>query len=149
MKKAFTLIELLIVVAIIGIMAAIVMPLMGSSVQHAKESAAKDNLRILRQTIARYAAKNNDVPPGFYLNDLSKLPTNDTVYVQLVLVEKYLKEIPENPFNNLNTMKVLDDTPLTSDQVTGAYGWVYRPIEKNIKLDMTGIDSESKSYFDY
>ena len=64
MKKAFTLVEILIVTAILGIMAAIVMPLFAGHVQLAKEAAAKDNLRILRGAIERYAAEHNDIPPG-------------------------------------------------------------------------------------
>lgn len=49
MNKGFSLVELLIVVAILGILAAIVMPEYQSHSQDAKEVAAKDNLRILRQ----------------------------------------------------------------------------------------------------
>ncbi|RKY11715.1 MAG: hypothetical protein DRP65_03460, partial [Planctomycetota bacterium] len=48
MKKAFSLVELLIVVAILGILAAIVVPEFQTYTQQAKEAAAKDNLRILR-----------------------------------------------------------------------------------------------------
>jgi len=72
MKKAFTLVEILIVTAILGIMAAIVMPIFGEQVQLAKEAAAKDNLRVLRNVIERYAAEHNDVPPGYSDNDPSK-----------------------------------------------------------------------------
>ena len=72
MKKAFTLVELLIVVAILGIMAAVVMPLISDHVQKAKESAAKDSLRAMRGAIGAYAAKNNDVPPGYAQNDVNE-----------------------------------------------------------------------------
>ena len=65
MKKAFTLVEILIVVAILGILATIALPTFQSHPQEAKESAAKDNLRILRNAIELFTAQHNDVPPGY------------------------------------------------------------------------------------
>ena len=47
MKKAFTLVETLIVVAILGILTAIALPTFRGHIAEAKESAAKDILRIL------------------------------------------------------------------------------------------------------
>ncbi len=70
-KYAFTLVEILIVVAILGILAAIVLPTFQDHVQQARESAAKDNLRILRNAIEVYAAQHNDVPPGYPNDDQS------------------------------------------------------------------------------
>ncbi|GAH74356.1 unnamed protein product, partial [marine sediment metagenome] len=65
MKKAFTLVEILIVVAILGILAAIVIPQFQAHSQEAKEAAAKDNLRILRNAIELYAVQHGGVPPGY------------------------------------------------------------------------------------
>jgi general secretion pathway protein G len=65
-KKAFSLIELMIVVSILGIMAAIVAPLFRDNIQKTKEAAAKDSLRILRTAIEAYAAKNNGISPGYW-----------------------------------------------------------------------------------
>ena len=64
-NDGFTLVELMIVVAILGVLAAIVLPEFAGHIQQAKESAAKDNLRILREAIERYAADHNGVPPGY------------------------------------------------------------------------------------
>ncbi|MHC4236894.1 MAG: type IV pilin protein, partial [Planctomycetota bacterium] len=49
----------MIVVTILGSLAAIVIPEFSGHIQKAKESAAKDNLRILRQAIERYAQDHN------------------------------------------------------------------------------------------
>ena len=96
----------MIVVAILGILAAIVLPELQGHTQLAKESAAKDNLRILRETVGRYTAQNNDVAPGYIT------PTHDPVAftVTLQLLDGYISEIPENPFNGLNTFGIILDS---------------------------------------
>ncbi|MBN2180906.1 MAG: prepilin-type N-terminal cleavage/methylation domain-containing protein, partial [Sedimentisphaerales bacterium] len=48
MKKGFSVAELIIVVAILGIMAAVVVPQFQSQSTRAKNAVAKDNLRLLR-----------------------------------------------------------------------------------------------------
>src|SRR4030042_966448 len=68
MKKSFTLVEILIVVTILGILAAVIMPSVKDYVQQAKESAAKDNLRILRNAIGLYAARNKRSSAGLARN---------------------------------------------------------------------------------
>jgi len=122
-STAFTLVELMIVVAILGILAAIVIPEFQGHIQQAKEAAAKDNLRILRQAIERYEAQFG-IPPGYYDNDPTQPLMSVNVYRQLVLNEKYLQAIPKNPFNGYNGMKVyveLQEIPLEAD---GTSGWM-------------------------
>ncbi|GAH57778.1 unnamed protein product, partial [marine sediment metagenome] len=84
MKRAFTLVEVLIVVAILGILAAIVVPQFRSHSQEANEAAAKDNLRILRQQIGLYAAQHSDVPPGYPDGDSSANPTSPIFFSQML-----------------------------------------------------------------
>jgi prepilin-type N-terminal cleavage/methylation domain-containing protein len=62
MKKAFTLIELLIVVAIIAILAAIAVPNFLEAQVRAKVSRAKSDLRTLTTSIEAYAVDNNKYP---------------------------------------------------------------------------------------
>jgi general secretion pathway protein G len=151
MKKAFTLVEILIVVSILGILAAIVAPQFRSHAQAARESAAKDNLRVLRTTIERYAATHNGIPPGYQNNDTSNNPTALSFGRHLTFFEHYLLSIPENPFNGKASTRVIIDTedfpstPISTNQ----YGWIYKPATKTIKLNWPGVDSEGISYFDY
>ena len=61
-EKGFTLIELLIVVAIIGILAAIAIPQFASYRQKAYNSAAMSDLKNLKTGMEAYNADNQEYP---------------------------------------------------------------------------------------
>ena len=151
MKRGFSLVEMLIVVAILGILAAIVLPQFQSHSQEAREVAAKDNLRILRQQIELYAAQHDGVPPGYPNDDLSATPSYMAFGRQMTELEHRLSQMPENPFNNLALINVLGDNedfpPAPVD--TDLYGWIYKPATKTIKLNWLGTDSAGVAYFEY
>ena len=148
-RKAFTLVELLIVISILGIMAAIVLPSFQSHTQKTKEAAAKDSLRILRTTIEAYAARNNGIPPGYPGNDPTATPTIAAFAVQLFGAPKYLPDMPDNPFNDDFSVTIIDNASNFPAAPTGASGWIYKPATKNIRLDYAGADTEGVDYFDY
>ena len=65
-RRAFTLIELLTVIAIIGILAAILIPIVGSVRHAAKEMHSLSNLRQIGLALNLYADEHNDFfPPGY------------------------------------------------------------------------------------
>ena len=79
MKKAFTLVELMIVVAILGILAAIVIPEFQSHSEQASESAAKETLRTIRQQIE-------------YFQNLifqRQIRDIDKIYTRMILIGTY------------------------------------------------------------
>lgn len=61
-KKGFTLVEILIVVVILGILAAIVIPQFSDASTEAKESAAKSDLSALRSQLELYKIRTG---PGY------------------------------------------------------------------------------------
>lgn len=120
---------------------------MPEHVQQAKESTAKDNLRVLRGVIEAYAAQHNDIPPGH----VGKDPDSAVVFAAFadqIISGNYLKEIPENPFNNKKTILMIANNG-TIPAASGDYGWVYKAQTKTTKLDFPGTDSENVPYYDY
>lgn len=151
MRKAFSLVELVIVAAILGIIAAIALPTFQSRALQTKESAAKDSLRILRSAIEVYAAQHNDVAPGYPDNDPSRGPTGPAFFVQMVRDGHYLSKRAENPFNGKPIIKMVnngEDFP-AGPVDTDTYGWVYKPATKEIRLNWPGADLSGVAYFDY
>ena len=62
-ESGFTLIELLIVIAIIGILAAIAIPNLLNAVQRGKQKRSMSDMRALATAIEAYAVDNNQYPP--------------------------------------------------------------------------------------
>ena len=69
--RAFSLLEVVIVVAIVAMLAAIAIPRFGAGTRHAEESALKKDLDILRTAIEHYAAEH-----------LGAYPTNEAQLLQ-------------------------------------------------------------------
>ena len=79
--RGFTLVELLVVFAIIAVLLAIAVPRYFSSETRAKETVLKENLYVMREAIQQYYADK-----GRYPETLEALAT-----------EKYLRQIPLDP----------------------------------------------------
>ena len=65
MKKRFTLIEVLIVVAIIGILASLLLPALGKARQSARKALCINNLKQNGALIYMYTDDNNQYLPGY------------------------------------------------------------------------------------
>ncbi len=98
----FTLIELLIVVAIIGILAAIAVPNFLNAQVRAKVSHAVSDMRTISIAIAAYRLDHNFVPP--WRNNLGFPEGVDTPnqirYYRLTSPTSYLSSVPDDPFTS-------------------------------------------------
>jgi general secretion pathway protein G len=114
-KSGFTLVEILIVVVILGILAAIVIPQFTNASTEAKESALVTDLQTMRSQIELYKIQHNDAIPA--------PETGGATWPQMTTYTKidgtanaskttefcfgpYLQKLPTNQFNNLSTVDV-------------------------------------------
>ena len=118
-KSGFTLVEILVVVVILGILAAIVIPQFTEASTEAKFSSLRTDLNTLRSQIELYKSQHNNTPPSF-ANFMAQM-TGLTDITGAVGTDygPYMKKIVTNQFNNLNT---LDNTGTIGDNVGG---WEY------------------------
>jgi len=149
MRKAFSLVELMIVAAIIGILAALAVPRLQNHAIQARESAARDNLRVFREAIRFYAVHHTDTAPGYPGNDRNAAPTEDSLRLQLIIQENYLRQIPVNPFNGLNTIHFIGNAEALPAAGTGDHGWIYQPATCTIRLDWAGTDTTGVAFSKY
>jgi len=115
-KKGFTLVEILIVVVILGILAAIVIPQFTDASTQAKTSSLCSNLQSIRSQIELYKIQHNDDPPD--LADFEAQMTGTTDIDGLTSGSDYgpyLQEIPVEPFTNSNEIGGAGATE----------GWIY------------------------
>jgi general secretion pathway protein G len=80
-QKGFTLIELLIVVAIIGIIAAIAIPNLLNAIDRGKQKRSMADIRSIGTAVESYAVDNN-----FYPKNQSSVPTTliSPIYIRTV-----------------------------------------------------------------
>ena len=106
-KRAFTLIEFLVVVAAIGILAALSVPALTSALERAKATKDMSNLRQIGAATQMYMNDNNGVFPG---------SATLTWMSQLELNQKYLStwRILESPFDKRTTSELGDATTRVS-----------------------------------
>ena len=107
-NSGFTLVEILIVVVILGILAAIVIPQFSQASSEARESSLKSNLQAVRSHIELYRIQHNDILPADAAALESALTTRTDIdgvlWVDGVGYGRYMKAIPINPFTQENVV---------------------------------------------
>ncbi len=63
--RAFTLVELLVVIVIIGLLLAVLLPALSRSMQSSRAASCKGNMRQLGQGFGMYLADHNDLLPAW------------------------------------------------------------------------------------
>jgi len=138
-KKGFTLIEILIVITILGILAAAIIPNFIGFDKEARVAATKSNLDTLRGRITLFRAKE-----GKYPEALEELLT--TNYSDMGVQKSYLDKMPNEMISSSsgsNDLIVLKST----DPLTGKGGWAYLKDRAEVVVNITTeLDSAWKDY---
>jgi general secretion pathway protein G len=103
-SKGFTLVELMVVMAIISVLLAIAIPIYQKSIIRAKESVLRNNLFTLRTMIDEYTVDKQQAPQS--LQDL--------------VSEGYLRQVPQDPMTGSNDSWriTMEDTPVGGSNAT-------------------------------
>jgi general secretion pathway protein G len=80
-ERGFTLMELLVVLALVAVLAGLVTPIVSSSIQRAKEATLKENLFVLRKAIDDYYADTGAYPPN----------------LDALVEKRYIRKVPADP----------------------------------------------------
>lgn len=153
---AFTLVEILIVVVVLGILATLVIPQLTNASHQARENTLKDDLRYLRTQIGVYKAQHRDAAPGAGGGNFIEQMTRYTDEAGNTAAAKnatfkygpYLSRIPANPLNGLDTIKISAAADLTTE-VDDTTGWIYNPTTVRIIANKSGADSNGIPYAEY
>ncbi len=129
-NKGFTLIEVMIAVAIIAILTTVVTPQFSGLIKKSKETKLKENLNILRNAIDVSFTKNN----GRYPEEITINMFKE-------------KRIPEDVVNDINQIYYNYDKEIIVNSDEG--GWVYNPILGEIRVNSNEKDLNGIPYSSY
>lgn len=165
LPHAFTLMEIIIVVVVVGLLATVVIPQFSSDKKQARQIILKDDLQYLRTQITVFRAQHQNVSPG-YPNGYSMLPPNVRCFVDQMtehsdincnLSQKdstsypygpYLKQLPVNPINNSSDV-ILVPNNRAMPAPGGSAGWIYKAETQEIIANLTGNDDTGTPYSTY
>jgi general secretion pathway protein G len=159
-RKAFTLVEILIVVIILGILAAIVIPQFTEASAEARVSNLMTNLQTIRSQLLLYKTQHLESYPAAgdgedgddFANQMTQYTdvdgavsaTPDTDYPY----GPYLQSVPVNPVSGDNTVTVVQDGSTTFSAPDADAGWWFNAVTGEFRANITDArttaDGETK-----
>lgn len=112
-QRAFTLVEILIVVVILGILSAVIVPLYANATQDSWEGSLQANLTSLQNQIELYHSRTNTYP------DFENRTWEE------LLAGQYIKAAPVNPAFNGGTGLTTIAVVTGSNYGSASHAWVW------------------------
>ena len=143
--RGFTLIEILIVVIILGILAAIVIPQFTNASQDARESALLSQLQTLRSQIEIYKLQHMDKLPDIVTNwnPMTTKTDIDGGVAGALDYGPYMQSAPTNPVNTLSNV-TNGDSALAAAAADCGFIYDYNAGNGTGRIWGTGTDKRTK-----
>jgi general secretion pathway protein G len=144
-KKGFTLVEILIVVIILGILAAIVIPQFTEASAEARISNVMTNLQTIRSQLLLYKTQHQEVYPGS-TTDATIFGSQMTTYTNvtggtsatpttLFPYGPYLQTVPANPVSGIATVTVVSQAAGFAAPAADG-GWWFNMMTGEFRADL-------------
>ena len=137
-RKGFTLVEILIVVIILGILAAIVIPQFTNASEDARKSNMRSQLQTLRSQVELFKLQHRDAAPQLITTGWTVFTskTDDTGAINAAgLYGPYMQDAPTNP---------LTDSSSVAAAAAPGVGWVYTELTGELHgVNKAGVLSDS------
>ena len=127
-KNGFTFVEILIVVVLLGILAAIAIPHFTNATTEARTSVLTTDLRKIRLQIKMYKLHHENNPPSLLIFEPQMTGTTDiTGDTSGTDFGPYMLTIPVEPFTNSNEVTAGGPNGWNYNEVTGEFWAPYDP----------------------
>jgi len=140
--RGFTLVEILIVVILLGILAAIVIPQMGDASDQTRTTVLLSNLQALRAQVLLYRAHHEDTWPTAEIASQLTLPSDADGNTNAVAgpaypFGPYLQSFPVNPVSGSSQVRACTAAGQGFTAPAADGGWWYHAVTGELRIDLT------------